>query len=76
MAFQGVVSSDCSDNKISFNIACPTDVAFYGYDAMQKGKTVAIHGTFNKFLSTIPRFVSRNMATRIVRNIQEKNRSN
>ncbi|AUP78313.1 SDR family NAD(P)-dependent oxidoreductase [Flavivirga eckloniae] len=72
--FQETVSSDCSENKISFNMACPVQVAAYGYNAMKKGKTVAIPGAFNKFLSTIPRFVPRNMATRIVRNIQEKNR--
>ncbi|MDO5970906.1 SDR family oxidoreductase [Flavivirga aquimarina] len=72
--FQETVSSDCSENKISFNMACPVAVALYGYNAMKKGKTVAIPGAFNKFLSTIPRFVPRNMATRIVRNIQEKNR--
>ncbi|NMH88000.1 SDR family oxidoreductase [Flavivirga sp. Y03] len=73
--FQQTVSSNCSENKISFNMACPTDVAQYGYNAMKRGKTVAIPGVFNKFLSTIPRFVTRNMATRIVRNIQEKNRA-
>ncbi len=73
--FQETVSNDCSENKISFNMACPMDVALYGYNAMRKGKTVAIPGAFNKFLSTIPRFISRNMATRIVRNIQEKNRA-
>ncbi len=73
--FQKTVSSGCSENKISFNMACADDVARYGYNAMKKGKTVAIPGFFNKFLSTIPRFVTRNMATKIVRNIQEKNRA-
>ncbi len=73
--FQQTVSNNCSENKISFNMACASDVALYGYNAMKKGKTVAIPGVFNKFLSTIPRFVTRNMATRIVRNIQEKNRT-
>lgn len=72
--FQETVSNNCSENKIGFNMACPANVALYGYNAMKKGKTVAIPGTFNKFLSAIPRFISRNMATRIVRNIQEKNR--
>lgn len=73
-AFQDVVSENTSDNKISFNMACPSEVALYGYRAMQKGKTIAIPGLFNKFLATIHRFVSRNMATKIVRNLQEKNR--
>ncbi|WP_242131573.1 SDR family NAD(P)-dependent oxidoreductase [Aestuariivivens marinum] len=73
-AFQGVVSEKTTENKISFNMACPSDVAQYGYKAMQKGKTVAIPGLINKFLATINRFVSRGMATKIVRNLQEKNR--
>ena len=70
--FQKVVSNNTSENKISFNMACPSKVAQYGYSAMKKGRTVAIPGVINKFLSTIHRFVSRGMATRIVRNIQEK----
>ncbi|AXP81706.1 2-dehydro-3-deoxy-D-gluconate 5-dehydrogenase [Mariniflexile rhizosphaerae] len=73
-SFQKVVSKNTSENKISFNMACASEVALYGYNAMQKGKTVAIPGAINKFLSTIHRFVSRSMATRIVRNLQEKNR--
>lgn len=73
-SFQSVVSNSSSENKIGFNIACPKSVALYGYKAMMKGKTVAIPGRLNKFLSTIHRFVTRGMATKIVRNIQEKNR--
>lgn len=74
-SFQSVVSESSSENKIGFNIACPQSVALYGYKAMMKGKTVAIPGRINKFLATIHRFVTRSMATRIVRNIQEKNRA-
>lgn len=74
-AFQKVVSETASNNKIRFNMASPSDVALYGYKAMQKGKTVAIPGFINKLLSSVHRFVSRSMAAEIVRNIQEKNRS-
>ena len=74
-SFQSVVSDSSSENKIGFNIACPQSVALYGYKAMMKGKTVAIPGKLNKFLATIHRFVTRSMATKIVRNIQEKNRA-
>ncbi len=73
-SFQSVVSDSSSENKIGFNIACPKDVALYGYKAMMKGQTVAVPGKLNKFLATIHRFVTRGMATKIVRNIQEKNR--
>jgi uncharacterized protein len=74
-SFQEVVSEGCVANKISFNMGCPQEVAKYGYEAMLKGKTVAIPGAINQFLSKLPRFVSRNAATAIVRKIQEKNRT-
>ena len=73
-SFQEVVSESASDNKIDFNMACPSEVARYGYNAMQKGKIVAIPGLINKFLASLHRFVSRSMAAKIVRNLQEKNR--
>lgn len=73
--FQSVVSENTVDNKIRFNMACPSKVALYGYNAMKKGKTVAIPGKFNKFLSVLPRFLTRNRATAIVRKIQDKNRN-
>lgn len=73
--FQEVVSEGHSENKIHFNVGSAEDVALYGYQAMLKGKTVAIPGTLNKFLSKLPRFISRNTATAIVRKIQEKNRA-
>lgn len=73
-SFQQVVANDSSENKITFNMASAKDVAAYGYKAMMKGKTVAIPGGLNKILGTLPRFIPRNMATNIVRKIQEKNR--
>lgn len=75
-AFQSVVSEDCDDNKIAFNMACPKSVATYGYKAMRKGKSVAIPGAFNKFLSVVPRVLTRNGTTKLVRKIQDKNRDN
>ncbi len=74
-SFQEVVSQETTKNKISFNIASPKDVAAYGYKAMNKGKVVVIPGNINKFLSKLPRIMSRNTATNIVRKIQEKNRN-
>ena len=73
-AFQSTVSEDSSDNKIAFNMASAKEVAAYGYKAMNKGRVVAIPGTFNKFLSVLPRFLTRNRTTKIVRKIQDKNR--
>ncbi len=77
--FQEVVSNGVgtldAENKINFNMACPTAVAKYGYKAMKKGKVVAVPGMLNKLLSKLPRFVSRRMATAVIRRIQEKNRT-
>jgi len=73
-SFQSIVSEDSTENKIAFNMACPKEVAAYGYNAMQKGKSLAIPGGINKFLSFLPRILTRNRATKIVRKIQEKNR--
>ncbi|MGY8886118.1 MAG: SDR family NAD(P)-dependent oxidoreductase [Flavobacteriales bacterium] len=74
--FQAVVSEgDCTENKIRFNIGNADDVAAYGYRAMKKGKTVAVPGVLNKFLSKVPRFVPRRTVTAIIRKIQDKNRS-
>jgi len=73
-SFQKVVSTTATRKKEVFNMACPIQVAKYGYSAMLKGKTVAIPGTFNKFVAILSRFIPRNMTTSIVRKIQEKNR--
>ncbi|MCL5129989.1 SDR family NAD(P)-dependent oxidoreductase [Algibacter sp. L1A34] len=73
-AFQETVSEDANDNKITFNMACAKEVALYGYNAMLKGKSYAIPGRFNKILAVIPRFITRNAATSIVRKLQAKNR--
>ena len=50
-------------------------VANDGYRAMQSGKTIAIPGIFNNFLVNANRFLSRGLITRLVRRLQEKNRS-
>ncbi|MGV6828150.1 MAG: SDR family NAD(P)-dependent oxidoreductase [Flavobacteriales bacterium] len=73
-SFQETVSKQSSKNKINFNIACPKEVAKYGYKAMLKGKKVVVPGGFNKFLSQLPRVMPRNTAALIVKKIQEKNR--
>lgn len=73
--FQEVVSVNSSKNKIKFNMASATSVARCGYVAMMKGKTIAVPGMFNKFLAFLPRIISRNLATNIVRKIQLTNRT-
>lgn len=46
------------------------EVAAYGYKAMQKGKTVAIHGMMNYIMANSIRFAPRNLVTKIARYIQ------
>ena len=44
-------------------------VAEYGYAAMMKGKTVAIHGTMNYIMANAVRFIPRSIAVKITRKI-------
>lgn len=71
--FQKSVSS--KKNIIQFYTSCPIKVAKYGYNALKSNNTISIPGNFNKFLVFLNRFLPRNLVTRIVRYIQEKNRN-
>lgn len=48
------------------------EVAEYGYQAMQKGKVVAIHGIMNKLTVFLLRFVPRSWVVNLVRKMQGK----
>jgi uncharacterized protein len=48
------------------------EVANYGYKAMQKGKTVAVHGFMNNLLAFSVRFIPRNMVADIAYKTQER----
>jgi short-subunit dehydrogenase len=50
-------------------------VAQFGYDAMMRGKCVAIPGAFNVLVAFLVRFVPRDAVTRFLRRAQEKNRA-
>lgn len=47
-------------------------VAEYGYKAMMKGKTVAIHGFMNYIMANAVRFLPRSIVVKITRKIQDK----
>jgi uncharacterized protein len=47
-------------------------VAEYGYKAMLKGKTVAIHGTMNYIMANSVRFIPRSWVVKITRKLQDK----
>ncbi|HMQ59508.1 MAG TPA: SDR family oxidoreductase [Flavilitoribacter sp.] len=51
------------------------EVAVCGYNALMRGKTVAIPGPVNFVLAHAHRFFPRGTVTRLVRKVQEKNRS-
>ncbi len=61
------------DPNIKFNIATPETVALFAYQAMMRGKSVAVPGFFNKLSAFLPRLLSRDRVTRMVGNIQRKN---
>lgn len=48
------------------------EVAEYGYKAMMKGKTVAIHGFMNYILANSVRFLPRAIVVKITRKMQDK----
>lgn len=54
------------------NFPSSKEVSEYGYKAMMKGKSVAIHGTSNKFMVFLLRFTPRSWIVKIVRKMQEK----
>jgi short-subunit dehydrogenase len=47
-------------------------VARYGYDAMMRGKIVAVHGTMNKLMTEFIRVAPRSLVPKIVRRLQKK----
>lgn len=47
------------------------EVALFGYNAMMKGKIVAVHGFINKIVAQSYRFLPRKLITSAVRKIQE-----
>ena len=47
-------------------------VAIYGYEAMLKGKTVAIHGFMNAVMANSVRFAPRALVVKLARKIQDK----
>ena len=48
------------------------EVAEYGYKAMMKGKTVAIHGLMNYIMANSVRFLPRAIVVKVTRKIQDK----
>ena len=48
------------------------EVSTYGYDAMMKGKSVAIHGVMNYIMANAIRFLPRALVVKVTRKVQDK----
>ena len=64
-------AANMTDSKLFKNKKLPSskDVAEYGYDAMLKGKAVAIHGTLNYLMANTVRFTPRALVVAMARKI-------
>jgi len=70
--FQAAASMEESNLVKGRKLPTSKEVAEYGYAAMLKGKTVAIHGLMNWILANSVRFTPRALVVKITRKIQDK----
>jgi hypothetical protein len=70
--FQAAASLEESRLVKGRKLPSSSDVAEYGYKAMMKGKTVAIHGFFNAVMANSVRFAPRSLIVKVTRKIQDK----
>lgn len=61
------------DPNIKFNIMDSDYVAEYAFEALMKGRVVAVPGFWNKLSAFLPRLLSRDTVANMVGNIQRKN---
>lgn len=57
--------------RSKLGMATSEEVAEYGYEAMMKGKTVAVHGMINSLMAQSARFLPRDLVTTITKKVQE-----
>jgi short-subunit dehydrogenase len=70
--FQAAAAMEESNVVKGKKLPTSREVAVYGYAAMMKGKTVAIHGLMNYLMANSVRFLPRALVVKITRKIQEK----
>jgi len=58
-------------DKAKAGMATAEEVAEYGYEAMMKGKTVAVHGMVNSLMAQSSRFLPRDLVTTIAKKMLE-----
>ncbi|HPT21399.1 MAG TPA: SDR family oxidoreductase [Bacteroidales bacterium] len=67
-----LVAMDGQEERRKRILPSARKIAEFGYNAMMKGKSVAIPGLKNKFLATSVRFVPRSLVVNLARRIEEK----
>jgi short-subunit dehydrogenase len=70
--FQAVAAMEESKLVKGRKLPTSAEVAVYGYNAMMKNKTVAIHGFLNSMVAMGYRFFPRNWVTQVTRMVQDK----
>lgn len=70
--FQAAAAMEDSGLVKGRKLPTSKEVAEYGYAAMLKGKTVAIHGLMNYIMANSVRFVPRSLVVKLTRKIQDK----
>jgi short-subunit dehydrogenase len=70
--FQAAAAMEESNLVKGKKLQTSKEVAEYGYKAMMKGKTVAIHGLMNWIMANSVRFTPRALVVKITRKIQDK----
>lgn len=70
-------AADLSESNLVKGRALPTseEVARFGYEALNQGNVVAIHGLKNRLTALLVRFLPRNTVTSMVRSAQESSMS-
>jgi uncharacterized protein len=69
--FQAAAAMEESNLVKGRKLPSSKEVAEYGYQAMIKGKTVAIHGMMNCIMANSVRFTPRSVVVKLTRKIQE-----
>lgn len=70
--FQAVAAMEESALVKGKKLPTSSEVAAYGYSAMLKGKTIAIHGFMNWVLANSIRFIPRAMVVKVTRRMQDR----
>ncbi|OYU92896.1 MAG: short-chain dehydrogenase [Bacteroidetes bacterium B1(2017)] len=70
--FQAAAAMEESNLVKGKKLPTSKEVAEYGYNAMMKGKTVAIHGLLNWIMANSVRFTPRAIVVKLTRKIQDK----